>query len=46
MDDTGELYHTMTNTYLGEAALTGTLTDKLPGMLDVCHAISYLTCIY
>jgi hypothetical protein len=34
-DDTGELYHALAKTYLGNASLTGTWEDKVPGMLDV-----------
>lgn len=41
-DDSGELYHTMANTYLGEAAATGILEDKLPGLLDVRESDKFI----
>ncbi|OXA59746.1 Fatty acyl-CoA hydrolase precursor, medium chain [Folsomia candida] len=40
-DDSGELYHTMANTYLGEAAATGILEDKLPGLLDMVTVMAF-----
>ncbi|OXA51364.1 fatty acyl-CoA hydrolase precursor, medium chain [Folsomia candida] len=40
-DASGELYHTMVNTYLGDAAHTGTLEDKLPGMTDMVTVMAF-----
>jgi len=40
-DDSGELYHAMAKDYLGEASLTGTLEDKLPGMLDMVTVMAF-----
>jgi len=41
VDDTGELYHAMSKTYLGNASLTGTLPDKFPGMLDMVTVMGF-----
>jgi len=40
-DDSGELFHAMAKLYLGNASLTGTLEDKLPGMLDMVTVMAF-----